>query len=76
VWDCTGPGQAGRGNHEPNCRMSADSMRAWGKILGTAGCGMYMWTYNDEFIKRTENMDAFRDVAGTLSAQPYKSCSR
>jgi len=76
VWDCTGPGQAGKGNHEPNCRMTADSMRVWGKTLGKAGCGMYMWTYNAEFVNAPENMEAFRDVAATLSAQPYKSCSR
>jgi hypothetical protein len=76
VWDCTGPGQGGKGNHEPNCRMTADSMRAWGNILGKADCGLYMWTYNAEFVNAPQNMEAFRDVAATLAAQPYKSCSR
>jgi hypothetical protein len=76
VWDCTGPGQGGKGNHEPNCRMTADDMRQWGKILGPAGCGLYLWTYDAEFVNAPENMDAYRDVAATMATQPYKSCSR
>jgi hypothetical protein len=76
VWDCTGPGQGGKGTYAPNCRMTADQMRQWGNTLGPAGCGLFMWHYDAAFVSTTDNAAALSDVAQTMAGQPYKACRR
>jgi hypothetical protein len=74
TWDCTGTG--GLGTHQPNCRMTADQVREWGKILGPAGCGLFMWRWDDSFIANPDNQQAFKEIAALMAAQPYKECRR
>ena len=76
TWDCTGSGQAGKGPYYPNCRMTPDQVRNWGRTLGVAGCAMTMWRFDNTFMSKSANVTAFRDVASTLGAQPRRSCRR
>lgn len=76
TWDCTGPGQAGRGTFSPNCRMTPDQIRSWGLVLGPAGCALFMWRYDAQFVEDPANQAAFRDVRERLATLPSKSCAR
>ncbi|MGI9040135.1 MAG: hypothetical protein ACR2HK_03355 [Gemmatimonadales bacterium] len=72
--DCAGTG--GRGTFGINCRMTADQVREFGMVLGPAGCGLFMWRYDPEFVSDPENQRAFRDIGGRLATLPAKSCTR
>jgi hypothetical protein len=74
TWDCAGTG--GKGTRYPNCRMTADQVKNWGKAIGTAGCAMQMWRYDDVFMSKSANQDAFRSVASLLASKPRRSCRR
>ncbi|MFL5495508.1 MAG: hypothetical protein ACJ8DC_14085 [Gemmatimonadales bacterium] len=74
TWDCTGTG--GLGTRSPNCRMTADQVRDWGITLGSAGSALVMWRYDATFASRTDNQQAFRDVAARLASLPAKSFRR
>jgi hypothetical protein len=76
TWDCTGPGQGGKGTFAPNCRMTAEQVREWGLILGPAGCGLFMWRYDADFVANAANQRAFADVGAKLSTLPSKTCHR
>jgi hypothetical protein len=56
--------------------MTPDQVRDWGILLGTAGCAMVLWRYENDFMADPASIQAFRDVAGHLSALPSKSCRR
>jgi hypothetical protein len=71
-WDCAGTG--GLGDQSPNCRMTAQQIRDWGKALGLAGCALLSWKYDGAFISRPENQAAISDVAITLANEPRTSC--
>lgn len=73
-WDCTGTG--GKGTYHPNCRMTADQVRNWGRAIGGAGCALQMWRYDRTFVSKSANQRAFRDVAATLASRPRRSCRR
>lgn len=66
----------GFGTKIPNCRMTPDQVRDWGRILGVAGCAMSMWRYDQTFFAKSENQQAFNDVAATLAATPGRPCRR
>jgi hypothetical protein len=74
LYDCAGTG--GFGSFAPNCRMTPEQIREWGLILGPAGCGLFMWRYDDAFIASPDNQVAFRDIAATMAGQPTKTCTR
>jgi len=74
TWDCAGTG--GKGTRYPNCRMTADQVKNWGKAIGVAGCAMQMWRYDDVFMSKSANQDAFRSVASLLASKPRRSCRR
>src|SRR3954469_214302 len=74
LWNCPLSTTGGRGTFDPNCRMTAQQVREWGITLGSAGCAMMMWKYDDAFMADPENAQAFRDVAATLASLPAKSC--
>jgi hypothetical protein len=76
LWDCPLSTTGGRGTFDPNCRMTAQQVREWGTILGSAGCAMMMWKYDDKFMADAENQQAFRDVADRLASLPAKSCKQ
>ena len=73
-WDCAGTG--GKGTRYPNCRMTADQVKNWGRAIGTAGCAMQMWRYDGVFMSKSANQDAFRSVASLLASKPRRSCRR
>jgi hypothetical protein len=76
MWDCAGPGSNGVGQRKPKCRMTAEQVRNYGLILGSAGCAMVMWRYDEAFMLEPENQQAFKDVADRLASLPAKSCRR
>lgn len=76
VYDCSGPGQGGKGTYSPNCRMTAQQVREVGGILGTAGCGFMIWRYDAAFMADPANQQAFRDLASRLASAPARSCRR
>jgi hypothetical protein len=73
-WNCSLTTTGGRGTFDPNCRMSPQQVRDWGTLLGSAGCAMMMWKYDDAFMANPENQQAFKDVGATLASLPAKSC--
>jgi hypothetical protein len=74
TWDCTGTG--GLGGASPKCRMTASQVRDYGLVLGPAGCGFTMWQYDSNFMSRSDNQLAFKDVAGRLATVSSKTCRR
>jgi hypothetical protein len=75
LWNCP-PTTGGRGTYEPTCQMTAAQVREWGTVLGSAGCALTMWRYDDDFMAKPENQEAFRAVAATLARIPGRSCRR
>jgi hypothetical protein len=76
TYSCDGAGQGGKGLSNLNCRMTAQQVRDWGIALGQSGCLMFMWRFDDAFMARTDNQQAFRDVASRLATTAAKSCRR
>jgi hypothetical protein len=76
LWNCSSTLTEGRGTYAPNCRMTAEQVRTWGRALAPAGCLMLMWRYDDAYMKRTDNQGAFADLAQVVAGQPAKSCRR
>lgn len=72
AWDCVGTG--GMGDRQPNCRMTPDQLRDWGKILGRAGCALLSWRYDAAFMGKPENQSAISEVAIALANEPRTSC--
>jgi hypothetical protein len=70
------PCPVGVGTYGSNCRMTADQVRTYGRALGPSGCVMTMWKYDDAFFGRSDNQQAFRDIAAGLATAPWKSCGR
>jgi hypothetical protein len=75
-WNCPLTTTAGRGTFDPNCRMTPAQVREFGLTLGTAGCAMMMWRYDDAFMANSENQRAFADIASRLATQPARACRR
>jgi hypothetical protein len=76
TYSCDGPGQGGKGTYPPNCRMTPQQVRDWGLLLGKAGCGLYMWRADDQFMANSANVQSLRDLAAGLGAAPKKACYR
>ena len=74
VWECPVPLTGGYGTQEPNCRMTAEQVRSFGMTLGSAGCALVMWRYDDEFMADPANRQAFNDVAARLASQAAPPC--
>jgi hypothetical protein len=75
-WTCPAGTSAGRGLHEPACRMTATQIRDWGTALGPAGCAMLMWRHDSVAMGRADNQQAMRDVAAALAKVPRRGCGR
>jgi hypothetical protein len=74
LWNCPLTTTGGRGTYDPNCRMTGAQVREWGTLLGSAGCALTMWRYDDTFMAKPENQQAFKDLAARLATVPAKSC--
>jgi hypothetical protein len=75
-YTCDGPGQGGKGTYAPNCRMTPQQVRDWGLLLGKAGCGLYMWRADNQFMANSANVQSLRDLASGLGTMPGKGCYR
>jgi hypothetical protein len=73
-WDCSGTG--GKGTYYPNCRMTPTQVRDWGKALVSYGCFLAMWRYDDAFMSKSANKDAFKSVASAARSLSRRSCKR
>ena len=73
---CPIPLTGGHGNSAPACRMTPDQIRQWGKLLGTAGCGLFMYRFQYDFVSEPANLQAFKDVAAELAKTPARPCRR
>jgi hypothetical protein len=76
AWNCTGPGQAGQGTYPPNCRMTPDQVRNWGKELAPYACFMMVWRYDQAYMSNPANEEAFKDLAAVVASAPRRSCKR
>ncbi|MGH7515131.1 MAG: hypothetical protein ACREOQ_19675 [Gemmatimonadales bacterium] len=73
-WDCP---QSGKGTYNNNCWMTPDQVKSYGRTLAAAGgCVLTMWRYDNAFISRSANQDAFRTVAAATSSATRRSCKR
>jgi len=76
LWNCPAT-SGGRGQYEPNCRMTAQQIVDWSVVLGPAGCGgMLMWRYDADFMAQPPNQQAFAEAARRLAALPSRPCVR
>jgi hypothetical protein len=75
-YDCVGAGMGGFGTRYPNCTMTADQLRTWGKALVPYACFMMMWEYNAAYFAKADNQLAFKDVAALAASKPKPSCKR
>jgi hypothetical protein len=76
VYDCAGPGQGGFGTRFPNCSMTPDQIRTWGKALTPYACFMMVWRYNAAYMSNTANQAAFKELATLAASKPRRSCRR
>ena len=75
-WLCVDAGQAGTGTYFPNCRMTPDQVKTWGKALAPYGCFFMMWRYDQTYMSKTANQDAFKAIAALVATKPRRSCKR
>jgi hypothetical protein len=66
----------GPGTYAGHCRMTSAQVRDFAQALGPSGCGMFMWMYDQTFMSKATNIQAFKDVAATLATVPGRSCGR
>jgi hypothetical protein len=71
VWDC--PNTGGLGTYAPNCHMTPQQIRDWGKVLAPAGCTLLAWRYDAAFMARAgESGGTLRRGGGRLAASPER----
>jgi hypothetical protein len=75
-WTCPLTTTGGQGTFQPACKMTLTQVRDWGLALAPYGCGLLMWKYNTDFFARSENQQAFNDIAADLARRSAKSCRR
>jgi hypothetical protein len=56
--------------------MTADQVQSYGRAIGTYGCALLMWRYDDAFMSKSANVTAFKSVASLLNSKPRRSCRR
>ena len=76
TYNCTGTGQGGLGTRFPNCRMTSDQLRNWGKALTPYACFMMMWKFDAGYMSKSANLLAFKDIAALAASKPRPSCKR
>jgi hypothetical protein len=58
------------------CPMTPAQIREYGLTLGSAGCALNMWRYDQEYFARSDNQAAFKTIADSLAKLPRKGCGR
>jgi hypothetical protein len=72
---CPIPLTGGHGSYKPACRMTPDQIREWGTILGTAGCGLFMYRWETP-LAEPAYVQVFKDLADKLAKSPARPCRR
>jgi hypothetical protein len=75
-WYCSLETTGGRGTYDPNCRMTAQQIRDFAKVLAPYGCALFMWRYDSGMMADPAYQQAFKDVAALVASLPAKSCRR
>jgi PKD repeat protein len=58
------------------CSMGAQQLIDYGTVLGPAGAGLFMWTYNSTYFGVAANQTSFATIASLLATKPKKSWFR
>jgi hypothetical protein len=75
VWECPSTTTEGQGTYYPNCRMTDDQVRKYGKKILPAACFVLLWRYDVTYMSRPDNQKAFYDVASTARSLPPIGCA-
>jgi hypothetical protein len=65
--------------YDPNgllCPMTGEQLRDFGLTLGSAGCALNMWRYEEAYFAQPEIQEAVRTVGESLAKLPRKPCRR
>ncbi len=74
--DCPIPLTGGFGTYSPACKMTPDQVRIWGSTLAVAGCAMNVWKFDQAFVEKPENLQAFNQIAAAAAGVPGPPCRR
>jgi hypothetical protein len=74
-WECPIGTTGGMGTYAPNCQMTAAQVEEFGKIL-SEGCALFMWVYDEQFMGKSANQTAFRNVREALDRITPPTCAR
>jgi hypothetical protein len=58
------------------CPTSAQQVREFALVLGTAGCALNMWRYEQAYYRDPQLQAAFRSVADSMAKLPRKPCNQ
>ncbi len=58
------------------CPMTPEQIRSFGVTLGTPGCALNMWRYEEGYFNQSGVQAAVRTVGETLAQLPRKGCTR
>jgi PKD repeat protein len=75
VYDCVGPQMGGLGQYSPNCNMTAQQIRDWGKALAPSSCALMTWTFDAAYLTKPGNQAAMSDVALFASGLSRRPCT-
>ena len=74
-WECPIGPTGGYGTYAPNCQMTAAQVEEFGKTL-SQGCALFMWMYDEQFMGKSANQTAFRNVREALDRITPPTCAR
>jgi hypothetical protein len=73
---CPSSKTGGEGTYPKHCRMTPAQVRQFGLALATEGCAMFMWRYDEEFMSKSANVKAFKEIADAVATKAPRSCRR
>jgi PKD repeat protein len=74
VYDCVGSLMGGLGTYKPNCAMTPQQIRDWGKALAASACALMSWRYDATYVGKPQNQAALAEVAIAASNLSRKPC--
>ena len=75
-YDCVGASMGGLGTRYPNCKMTVDQIRTWGKTLAPLGCAMLLWQFDRAYFTKSTVLSAFTDIKNLAASKPKRTCKR
>jgi hypothetical protein len=76
VDDCPLTRTGGFGTYPKHCRMTSAQVREFGLALAPKGCAMFVWRYDEEFMSKSANLAAIKEIAEKVATLPPRSCKR